>query len=722
MNKILSRTGVNDMKEEREYNEYGDVIKETRNIKGRNMSFKYSYDSLGRVREQTFPNGLKLKFVYDSYGNHVQTLKGTSNVWKFLSFDGKTQKEQIGKDFVRTTVLDSCGYPLSISLMKGTKMLHEMNFHYDPQTGNLMSRRGMEPEGSPEKFTYDDLDRLTSYTELDHYVHNMEYDKYGRIKYKYGVGNYEVGHGHNVMQVSNELDSITGYPQAVLYNGYGKVVRITGINGTLNIEYGPDMERWYEKDDRANRTIYFFGDYECQEKSDDYLDICYLDGGVLYMSSRHFADVYCAFTDNLGSYVKIYSSSGEEVFHSSYDAWGKPKCLKNDIGFHRGYCGHEMIDGGWLINMNGRIYDPWIAMFLSPDNYIQDPLNSQNFNRYSYCINNPLKYTDPTGNMFEVFIAFSLFNIASNMMIASMNGQNMWKAAARSSLVSFATYGIGQAFGNMGSIAHEALRAGAHGVVGGIANVLGGGSFGSGFLSSSLSSGLGSYISSLDMSIVGKYASSAIVGGVSAWASSGDILSGALQGLTIGFLNHGVHENNIDKEINLSEVEVIGNAQLYKYTRAIGIYATSENALTILKGFNDYMRKVRIGTNGKMYLPKKKGQFRGNQYVKTKPLKGIPYLGKINKVYQAAEDIGEINIALIEDGGQWGENCERCVVKLTGKHIGTIAGSYAGKLSGQYFGQGVFSVPLGIGMGIAGGYVGGALGENISLWIYDYWY
>lgn len=713
---------VNDMKEEREYNEYGDVIKETRNIKGRNMSFKYSYDSLGRVREQTFPNGLKLKFVYDSYGNHVQTLKGTSNVWKFLSFDGKTQKEQIGKDFVRTTVLDSCGYPLSISLMKGTKMLHEMNFHYDPQTGNLMSRRGMEPEGSPEKFTYDDLDRLTSYTELDHYVHNMEYDKYGRIKYKYGVGNYEVGHGHNVMQVSNELDSITGYPQAVLYNGYGKVVRITGINGTLNIEYGPDMERWYEKDDRANRTIYFFGDYECQEKSDDYLDICYLDGGVLYMSSRHFADVYCAFTDNLGSYVKIYSSSGEEVFHSSYDAWGKPKCLKNDIGFHRGYCGHEMIDGGWLINMNGRIYDPWIAMFLSPDNYIQDPLNSQNFNRYSYCINNPLKYTDPTGNMFEVFIAFSLFNIASNMMIASMNGQNMWKAAARSALVSFATYGIGQAFGNMGSIAHEALRAGAHGVVGGIANVLGGGSFGSGFLSSLLSSGLGSYISSLDMSIVGKYASSAIVGGVSAWASSGDILSGALQGLTIGFLNHGVHENNIDKEINLSEVEVIGNAQLYKYTRAIGIYATSENALTILKGFNDYMRKVRIGTNGKMYLPKKKGQFRGNQYVKTKPLKGIPYLGKINKVYQAAEDIGEINIALIEDGGQWGENCERCVVKLTGKHIGTIAGSYAGKLSGQYFGQGVFSVPLGIGMGIAGGYVGGALGENISLWIYDYWY
>ena len=48
-------------------------------------------------------------------------------------------------------------------------------------------------------------------------------------------------------------------------------------------------------------------------------------------------------------------------------------------------------------NMNGRLYDPVIGRFFSPDNIVQLPEFSQSFNRYSYCLNNPLKCTDPSG-------------------------------------------------------------------------------------------------------------------------------------------------------------------------------------------------------------------------------------------------------------------------------------------------------------------------------------
>ncbi len=66
------------------------------------------------------------------------------------------------------------------------------------------------------------------------------------------------------------------------------------------------------------------------------------------------------------------------------------------------FTGHEHLDDFDLINMNGRMYDPLLAMFLSPDNFIQSPGNTQNLNRYAYCLNNPLIYTDPDGEFFIV--------------------------------------------------------------------------------------------------------------------------------------------------------------------------------------------------------------------------------------------------------------------------------------------------------------------------------
>ena len=57
----------------------------------------------------------------------------------------------------------------------------------------------------------------------------------------------------------------------------------------------------------------------------------------------------------------------------------------------RGYTGHEHFFEVGLIHMNGRMYDPKMQRFLSPDNYIQDLYNTQNYNRYGYVLNNPLK-------------------------------------------------------------------------------------------------------------------------------------------------------------------------------------------------------------------------------------------------------------------------------------------------------------------------------------------
>ena len=75
----------------------------------------------------------------------------------------------------------------------------------------------------------------------------------------------------------------------------------------------------------------------------------------------------------------------------AYDSVPQPQYM------HRGYTFHEMLDEFGLINMNGRCYDPVVGRFLSPDIVVQNPNNTQCYNRYSYAVNNPLKYTDPSG-------------------------------------------------------------------------------------------------------------------------------------------------------------------------------------------------------------------------------------------------------------------------------------------------------------------------------------
>ncbi len=98
----------------------------------------------------------------------------------------------------------------------------------------------------------------------------------------------------------------------------------------------------------------------------------------------------------------------------SFDPWGRKRnptnwSYDNIPEFNlldRGYTGHclsrffigKHLNEFNLINMNGRLYDPILGRVLSPDPALQMPANTQNYNRYSYCLNNPLKYNDPSGN------------------------------------------------------------------------------------------------------------------------------------------------------------------------------------------------------------------------------------------------------------------------------------------------------------------------------------
>ena len=99
------------------------------------------------------------------------------------------------------------------------------------------------------------------------------------------------------------------------------------------------------------------------------------------------------------------------------------------------------------------------------------------------------------------------------------------------------------------------LRAGAHGISGGVQSALQGGSFYSGLASGAFASFAGSGAQWAGLGKGGVLGATTLFGGIGSVAFGGDFLEGAMTGLNIGLYNHCLH---IDAEVNLPEVVVTG--------------------------------------------------------------------------------------------------------------------------------------------------------------------
>ena len=162
-------------------------------------------------------------------------------------------------------------------------------------------------------------------------------------------------------------------------------------------------------------TRYYLGSrYETDVMGNSHKHRLYIGGDAytapaVYMNTGNGWALYYICRDYLGTMTHLVASNGTVVQELSYDAWGwqrNPETHavylpdnETELLLGRGYTGHEHLSMFGLINMNACLYDPVLGRFLSPDPYVQMPDFSQNFNRYSYCLNNPLVYVDQDGEI-----------------------------------------------------------------------------------------------------------------------------------------------------------------------------------------------------------------------------------------------------------------------------------------------------------------------------------
>ncbi len=94
-------------------------------------------------------------------------------------------------------------------------------------------------------------------------------------------------------------------------------------------------------------------------------------------------------------------ASGAELEYSDYAPFGSQRAHTGTNTSDYKYTDQELDAENGLYNYNARLYDPFIGRFISPDTIVPNPYNPQSLNRYSYCLNNPLIYTDPSGHAEE---------------------------------------------------------------------------------------------------------------------------------------------------------------------------------------------------------------------------------------------------------------------------------------------------------------------------------
>lgn len=451
--------------EYRDFDKYGRPLKEIRNIAGKgSYEFTYHYDERNRLDKTTYPGGLEVVYEYDDYGFKKKVTANGEIIYDLKSYTGLFTETGFYKWNSIERLKDENGYEKSATLVKGPNLTvitipynpkdengdsqmalnslgnalpkfrkgtvvdrHEVS--YDSITGNLLARQ--RNGKSVEVFEYDDLDRLVSVNTstaesvsklgVQTEVMHLTYASNGNILSKTGVGNYNYSVSskpHAVKSVDNTDGLIPSDALFTTFNDLGKIQTIEdeGTGRRMDFVYGPDMERWYSEmttDGQEERTTVYAGNYEKITENGVTREYYYLDGGAIVIKENDEFKYYQAFTDNLGSILSVVNSDCEKVFDASYDAWGQQTVTLNEIGLHRGYTGHEMLNEFGIINMNGRLYDPILGRFFSPDNYVQLPDNSQSYNRYSYCLNNPLKYTDPSGEFFHLIIGAALGGIVN---------------------------------------------------------------------------------------------------------------------------------------------------------------------------------------------------------------------------------------------------------------------------------------------------------------------
>jgi RHS repeat-associated protein len=432
---------------------------------------RYEYNDLGQLQYFTYPDSYCIENVYNSYGE-LKQIKNAADNSLIYAADTRNKFRQPLKcrygnetgvqytynaygmltgikngDVVGSYDVNGVGIEIDVDVNYSiNNQYRQLAYSYNDR-GFIESRTDAKVNQS-ETYTYDNLDRLTSYTVNGTTAASFTYGNTGNILTNSKVGIYSYGNSkpHAVTDIAgNSSCPISASQCDVTYNLRNKPTAIAENGYRITLDYDAAgmrrHTRYYQGNtmQKATAKISDVYEFELGSGAQRKLDYIYAEGQLVAVHvKRGIVDsLYYVMTDHLGSWNKVMDEDKNIVQQTHFDPWGNRMSYtawntpqtQTTFPFSRGYTGHEHYDSFKIINANARLYDPMIGRFFSPDPFVQAPDFTQNYNRYSYCMNNPVMFNDENGEWVHIVVGAVIGGV-SNLVGNWRNCDGFWQYAA----------------------------------------------------------------------------------------------------------------------------------------------------------------------------------------------------------------------------------------------------------------------------------------------------
>ncbi|WP_164465142.1 RHS repeat-associated core domain-containing protein [Chryseobacterium lactis] len=500
------------------YDPQGRIASTSENSNGKYFIKKgITYDDKEKVisyEKQLYSSGVltkvQIEHVYNAWNGELSQIKDKNSgkvLWQLneTNVRGQVTSTKLGEVNITND------YDVTTGFLKGIKHastvkpnLLQIKYQFDVIRNRLNQRTTEGDFSIIETFDYDNNNRLMKWTDpVSTTSHTNEYDVAGRIKDNDQVGKIKFENAAKSYQATSmnlNAEGTKNYKndliQRVVYNENNDPVFIDGEIGDVAFQYGLTNMRQivtyggnFDAENEGKFTKFYNedGSFEIvknnttgQEKHVIYIGGTPYESNIVYL--KNFTENNGSYKflhkDYLGSILAISDEAGNKLEQRHFDAWGNfthlqlgagaiitdAKKIKSivssgDLLLERGYTSHEHFTEVGIVHMNGRLYDPLLRRFLNADEFIQDPYNTQSYNKYGYVLNNPLMYSDPNGEFFFV-ISFSAIIISALQAVviggliytgmAILTGNASKSGFLKSTLTSFITGAISGALGGAG--------------------------------------------------------------------------------------------------------------------------------------------------------------------------------------------------------------------------------------------------------------------------------